>query len=272
MRVYISADIEGVAGVVAPVQGQAGQSEYEKARVLMTEEVNAVVEGLVESGVREIVVNDSHGPMTNLLPELLHPAADLILGKPKPMNMACGLTADFDLMCLVGHHSMAGKGGVLAHTTNGFAFREVRVNGKPCGEPAIYGVYAGELGVPVGLISGDDCTRDENAPIFPEAEFVVVKQSFGQRAARQVSVVRARAMLKEAAVRAVKDAGGKAPVRWQGPFRAEFAMANAALADQMAVLPPAERVDAVTVGFDCATMAEVIGWMTGLSAMSFALR
>ena len=84
--------------------------------------------------------------------------------------------------------------------------------------------------------------------------------------------VRARTMLKEAAVRAVKDAGGKAPVRWQGPFRAEFAMANAALADQMAVLPPAERVDAVTVGFDCATMAEVIGWMTGLSAMSFALR
>jgi D-amino peptidase len=272
MRVYISADIEGVAGVVAPAQGQAGHPEYERARVLMTEEVNAVVEGLVGAGAREVVVNDSHGPMTNLLPERLHPAADLILGKPKPMNMACGLTDDFDLMCLVGHHSMAGKGGVLAHTTNGFAFREVRVNGEPCGEPAIYGTYAGELGVPVGLISGDDRTRDENAARFPQTEFVVVKQAFGQRAARQVSVARARAMLKEAGARAVREAGGKAPVPWPGPLRVEFAMANAALADQMAVLPPAERVDAVTVGFDCATMAEVIGWMTALSAMSFALR
>lgn len=272
MRVYISADIEGVAGVVAPAQGQAGHAEYEKARVLMTEEVNAVVAGLAQAGAEEIVVNDSHGPMTNLLPQLLHPAADLILGKPKPMNMACGLTPDFDLFLMVGHHSMAGRGGVLAHTTNGFAFREVRVNGTPCGEPAIYGLYAGELGVPVGLISGDDRTRDENRDLFPQAEFVTVKQSFGQRAARQVSVARARTMLTEGAIRAAERAAAIPPVTWPGPFRAEFVMNSAALADQMEVLPPALRVDATTVAFDCANMAEVIGWMTGLSAMSFALR
>ena len=94
MRVYISADIEGVAGVVASQQGQPGNGEYEKARILMTNEVNAVIEGLVEAGATEILVNDSHGPMTNILPSLLHPAADLILGKPKPMNMACGLGCD----------------------------------------------------------------------------------------------------------------------------------------------------------------------------------
>ncbi|MBW9088627.1 M55 family metallopeptidase [Rhizobium wenxiniae] len=272
MRVYISADIEGIAGVVASVQGQVGHAEYEKARVLMTEEVNAVVEGLVEAGVEEIVVNDSHGPMTNILPAILHPAADLILGKPKPMNMACGLTADFDLFFMVGHHSMAGRGGVLAHTTNGFAFAQVRVDGVPYGEPGIYGAYAGELGVPVGLVSGDDCTRDENAGFFPDAEFVVVKQSFGQRAARQVSVHRARSMLKDAAIRAVREAGTKKIFSLPGPHKVEFVMNNAALADQMSVLPPARRVDARTVGFDCKDMGEVIGWMTALSAMSFALR
>ncbi|RNF34566.1 M55 family metallopeptidase [Paracoccus methylarcula] len=272
MRIYISADIEGVAGVISPAQGQAGHPEYEKARELMAAEVNAVVEGLVEAGATEILVNDSHGPMTNLLPQRLHPAADLILGKPKPMNMACGLTGEFDLIFMTGHHSMAGKGGVLAHTTNGFAFREIRINGTPCGEPAIYGAYAGELGVPVGLISGDDCTRDENAPIFPQAEFVTVKHAYGHRAARQVSVSRAHAMLKEGAIRAVKRAGEMKPARWQGPFRAEFVMGNAALADQMSVLPPSRRIDAMTIGFDCATMAEVIGWMAALSAMSFALR
>ncbi len=215
MRVYISADIEGVAGVVVPAQGQAGHVEYEKARILMTEEVNAVVEGLVEAGATEILVNDSHGPMTNILPSLLHPAADLLLGKPKPMNMACGLTAEFDLFLMVGHHSMAGKGGVLAHTTNGFAFREVRINNLPYGEPGIYGAYAGELGVPVGLVSGDDCTRDENIGFFPDAEFVVVKQSFGHRAARQVSVQRARAMLREGRyVQSAKLVVKSIPAEW----------------------------------------------------------
>ena len=172
MRVYVSADIEGVAGVVSPLQCQPGNAEYERARRLMTQEVNAVIEGLAEAGATEIVVNDSHGPMTNLLPDELHAAADLILGKPKPMNMAAGLTGDFDLMFMVGHHSMAGRGGVLAHTTNGFAFREVRVNGRPCGEPAIYGLYAGELGVPVGLISGDDVTRDVLRPVARGEEAV----------------------------------------------------------------------------------------------------
>lgn len=272
MRVYICADIEGVAGVVAPQQGQAGHSEYEKARILMTEEVNAVITGLVEAGADEILVNDSHGPMTNILPNLLHPAADLILGKPKPMNMACGLSSEFDMMFLTGHHSMAGRGGVLAHTTNGFAFREIRINGVAYGEPGIYGAYAGELGVPVGLVSGDDRTRDENSALFAGAEFVVVKQAFGQRAARQVSVQRAHAMLREGAARALRNVGNMQPFVVKGPFAVEFVMNSAALADQMSCLPPSRRLDDMTVGFDCATMAEVIGWMASLSAMSFALR
>jgi D-amino peptidase len=271
MRVHISADIEGVAGVVAPTQCQAGQAEYEKARILMTHEVNAVIEGLLDGGATEIVVNDSHGQMTNLLPELLHPAADLILGKPKPMNMACGLETSHDLFCMVGHHSRAGGTGVLSHTTNGFAFREVRVNGTPCGEPAIYGAYAAELGVPVGLISGDDQTLAENRDLFPDAEIVVVKHAFGQRAARSVSVQRARDMLHAAAHRAAS----RPQVRPQppaGPFRAEFDLSSVGLADQVAILPPAVRLGPVTVAFDCRSMAEVIGWMTALSAMSFALR
>lgn len=272
MRVYISADIEGVAGVVAPAQCQAGHAEYEKARILMTQEVNAVIEGLLDGGATEIVVNDSHGPMTNLLPDLLHPAADVILGKPKPMNMACGLDGGFDLFCMIGHHSRAAAGGVLSHTTNGFAFHEVRVNGVPCGEPAIYGAYAAELGIPVGLISGDDRTEAENRPLFPDAEFAVVKHACGERAARQVSVSRARTMLREAARKAVLRGDRPPPARPQGPFRVEFRAARAVLADQFAVLPPAIRVDPVTVAFDCRTMAEVIGWMTALSAMSFAVR
>lgn len=276
MRVFISADIEGVAGVVAPSQCQAGHADHEKARILMTQEVNAVIEGLLEGGATDLLVNDAHGGMTNLLPDLLHPAADLILGKPKPMNMACGLDGSFDLFCMVGHHSRAGGGGVLSHTTNGFAFHQVRVNGTPCGEPAIYGAYAAELGVPVGLISGDDRTEAENRDLFPDAEFAVVKHAMGERAARQLSVARAHLLLHETALRAALRAGRRTdrprPPVPRGPFRAEFVASRAALADQFAVLPPAIRVDPMTVAFDCATMAEVIGWMTSLSAISFAVR
>lgn len=272
MRVYISADIEGVAGVVSPSQCQAGHADHEKARMLMTREVNAVVEGLLDGGATDIVVNDSHGQMTNLLPDLLHPAADIILGKPKPMNMASGLTREHDLFCMIGHHSRAGGGGVLSHTTNGFAFREVRVNGVPCGEPAIYGAYAAELGVPVGLISGDDRTRDENLPLFPDACFAVVKHSLGERAARQLSVSRAHDVLRTAAADAARRAGTISLHPPEGPFRMEVAASRAVLADQFEVLPPAIRLDATTVAFDCASMADVIGWMTALSAMSFAVR
>lgn len=272
MQVYISADIEGVAGVVAPSQGQAGHPDHEKARLLMTREVNALIEGLIEGGATEVLVNDSHGQMTNLLPELMHPAAELILGKPKPMNMACGLDGGFDRLCLLGHHSRAGAEGVLAHTTNGFAFAELRVNGAPIGEPAIYGLHAAELGVPLALVSGDDATRVENAALFPEAEFVVVKHALGQRAARQVSVARAHDLLRSAGRRAASRRDWPAPTPPEGPFRAEFDVTKAVLADQFAVLPPAIRTGPMTVAFDCASMAEVIGWMTALSAMSFAVR
>lgn len=272
MRVFISADIEGVAGVVAPSQCQAGHPDHDKARILMTHEVNAVIEGLLEGGATRIVVNDSHGPMINLLPDLLHPSADLILGKPKPMNMACALDQGFDLFCMVGHHSRAGGGGVLSHTTNGFAFSEVRINGTPCGEPAIYGAYAAELGVPVGLVSGDDRTEAENRALFPDAEFAVVKYAMGERSACQLSVARARTMLHQSAARVARRGIRVSPTAPKGPFRAEFRSPRAVFADQFAVLPPAIRLDPVTVAFNCGTMAEVIGWMTALSAMSFAVR
>ena len=95
MKIYISADIEGVAGVVSPQQGQPGNPEYERARRLMTEEVSAAIDGAFAGGATEVLVNDSHGPMTNIIPELLDPRAELILGKPKAANMCAGLDASF---------------------------------------------------------------------------------------------------------------------------------------------------------------------------------
>ncbi|CAH2601742.1 D-aminopeptidase [Rhodovastum atsumiense] len=272
MKIYISADIEGIAGVVAPQHGQPGNPEYERARRLMTEEVNAAIDGAFAGGAAEVLVNDGHGPMLNLLPELIDPRAELILGKPKPANMFAGLGAEHAGVMCVGFHAGAGEFGVLAHTTNGAAFRAVRLNGTACSEATLYGAYAGALGVPVILISGDDATATSCGALFPVAQRVVVKQALGQRAARAVAPARAREMLRDAAATAVRDAARIAPFRIAGPYRLELDLATPALADLAAIIPVAERPGPITVAFAAETMAQVLGWLNTVSALAAFLR
>ena len=125
--------------------------------------------------------------------------------------------------------------------------------------------------MPVALISGDDVTCAENRPLFPQAEFIEVKQAYGQRAARNLSVVRARARLRDGAEAAARRVYAP-PARPEGPFHVAFTFSRPVLADQAALLPPAIRHSPVQVGFDCISMADVINWMTSLSALSLALR
>ncbi|ALG72862.1 D-aminopeptidase [Azospirillum thiophilum] len=277
MKIYISADIEGVAGVVSQQQVTPGNTEYERARRLMTAEVNAAIEGAVAGGASEILVNDSHGPMLNLLPDELHPAAELILGRPKPIGMFAGLEPGTAGVMCVGFHSSARQYGILAHTTNSFAFGRVVVNGLELGEAGNYGAYAGEIGVPVILLSGDDRFAAEMAPLFPDAEQVVVKHALGQRAARAVAPSVARDRIREAAARAVRRASSippfRVPPRGDGaPYRLEIEMNSPALADLASLIPVSERLDPVTIRLPAASMAAALGWINTLSAMSASLR
>ncbi|WP_145134633.1 M55 family metallopeptidase [Roseomonas gilardii] len=274
MKIYVSADIEGVAGVVSPQQGQPGNPEYERARRLMTEEVSAVVAGAFDGGATEVLVNDSHGPMTNLIPELLDPRAELILGKPKPMNMCAGLDGSFGAAMFTGYHTGAGRHGVLAHTVNGFAFRTIRLNGQPCSEATLNGAYAGSLGVPVVLISGDDLTAEECGEHFLDARRVVTKQALGARAARAISPALARERLRIEAEAAVREARTRrlALFTVAPPYRLEIVLNTPALADLAAIIPAAERLDPVTVGFDATRMEDVLGWVNTVSALSAFLR
>ncbi|HTI00714.1 MAG TPA: M55 family metallopeptidase [Acidisoma sp.] len=272
MKVYICVDIEGVAGVVTPEQGTPGNTEYERARRLMTEEANAAIEGAVAAGATTVVVNDAHGPMTNLLPELLRPEASFITGRPKPFNMFAGLTSEFDAVFCVGHHAGASGFGVLAHTTNGFAFRSVSIDGRRLGEPGLYGAYAGALGVPIALITGDDRCATENRQIFPGTTFVTVKMALGNRAAKAMSVESARAAIRVGAERALMTKPLPAPFVIDQPRSLELVMSHPALGDLAEVLPTAERVDAVTIRFSISCVAEAIGWMNAVSAMSASMR
>jgi D-amino peptidase len=272
VQIYISADIEGIAGVVTPQQGQPGNSEYERGRRLMTEEVNAAIAGAFDSGATEVLVNDAHGPMVNLLPDLLDERAELLLGKPKPCNMFAGLTpAHTGVMC-IGYHAGASRPGVLAHTVYGFAFREIRVNGLPCSEATLYGAYAGSLGVPVIMISGDDVTAAECGSLFPGVKAVVVKWALGARAARALSPARARSQLRAAAAQAVASANAVAPFCIPGPYRLEVDLSSPVLADLAAIIPVAERIGPTTIGFSATAMPEVLGWVNTLSALSSTLR
>lgn len=272
MKIYISADIEGVAGVVHPQQGSMGNGEYERARRLMTQEVNAAIAGAFAGGATEVLVNDSHGEMRNLLPDELDPRAELILGKPKPLNMFEGLTREHAGVFCLGYHARARAEGVLAHTTNGFAFSRIRLNGRELGEAGLYAAYAGALDVPVVLLSGDDRLEAETRSLFPESQYAVVKQALGQRAARSVAPERARALIRDKAEAAVRGASSTRPFTMSGPYRLEFELNTPALCDLAAIIPVASRIDAVTVAFEPESVEHAIRWVNTLSALSAVLR
>jgi D-amino peptidase len=272
IKIYISADIEGVAGVVSPQQGSMGNGEYERARRLMTQEVNAAIEGAFAGGATEVLVNDAHGDMRNLLPDDLDPRAELISGKPKLLNMFEGLAPDHAGVICLGYHARAREAGVLAHTTNGFAFGRIRLNDAELGEAGLYGAYAGSLGVPVIMLSGDDRLKSETQPLFPDARYAVVKQAISQRAARSRSPERARDLIRSETEAAVRHAPSSRPFIIEGPYRLEVELNTPALCDLASVIPSAMRLDAVTVAFAPESIEHAVRWVNTLSALSAVLR
>src|SRR5690625_5012441 len=156
MRVFISVDIEGVAGVTHRDQTGKDGPDYEQARVLMTNEANAAIKGAVQAGADEIVVNDSHGSMRNICIEMLSEEARLISGSPKRLAMMEGITQDFDAAIFIGYHAKSGSQGILNHTYSGKAIGQVKVNDVEYGEFGLNALIAGEYNVPVVFVSGCD--------------------------------------------------------------------------------------------------------------------
>jgi D-amino peptidase len=272
MRIFISADIEGVAGVVNAQQGAPGNPEYERARRLMTQEVNAAIAGAFDGGASYVLVNDSHGPMVNLIPEDLDPRAECIIGRPKPGSMAAGLDSSFDGVFFTGYHSGAGRHGVLSHTVSGFAFQALRMNDIDTAEATLYGAYAGELGVPVLMLTGDDQLQAQCTGHFPGAAFVVVKHALGHRSARALSPEVARARIQAAAEQAVRDLNDKPLFLIPGPVRLEADMATVAMADLCAQIPGCQRLGPRGVAFACPDVATAQRWIGIMATLAGTLR
>ncbi|MCL3995464.1 MULTISPECIES: M55 family metallopeptidase [Streptomyces] len=224
MRIYISADMEGVTGLVDADDVQPGGRDYERGRAKMAEDVNAAVRGALAAGAVHVLVNDAHGPMRNLLPEALHPAARLVRGRPKQLGMLEGLTGEYDAVLCVGYHSRAGAPGVLSHSFMGHEIEDMWLDGRPVGEIGLAQATAAALGVPVVALTGDDAACAEMTEWDASVATVPVKYARDRFSAELRPEAEAREAIEETVAAALTPAPRRpAPsaaeatlaVRWQ---------------------------------------------------------
>ncbi|UXY20464.1 M55 family metallopeptidase [Streptomyces cynarae] len=246
MRIYISVDMEGVTGLVDADDVQPGGRDYERGRLMMAEDVNAAIRGAVAAGATEITVNDAHGPMRNLLPESLHPAARLIRGKPKQMLMLEGLAPEHDAAVFVGYHSRAGALGVLSHSFMGHEIEDMWLDGRAVGEIGLAHATAAAIGVPVTVLTGDDCACTEMTEWDASVTTVAVKYARDRFTADLRPAEEARAAI-ENAVAASLSAPPKVPVVAAAPATLTVRWQSASVASTLLGIPGVTLADTRTV-------------------------
>jgi len=251
LRVFISADMEGVAGVVNEEQLGPDGFEYPLFRKLMTGEVNAAIEGALAAGATQVTVADSHGNGLSLLPDELNPQARLIRSWPRPLGMMEGVERGFDAALFIGYHASGGTaGGVRAHTNSSKRYVSVRLNGQHASEGLLNAAIAGHYGVPVVLVSGDDkAVAEIQRSVDPAIAGVAVKRAIGNHAADNLSPQAAREQICAATVAALRRARAAKPFVLAAPVRLEVTFKNIINAEVLAFLPVFERVDGTTIGF-----------------------
>ena len=211
MKVFVSSDMEGTAGIVDWAQCVGDGREAEAGRALLLGEVNAAITGAVAGGATEVVVNDSHSTMRNLPAAALAGRASYLSGAFKPLYMMQGLDETFDAVFYVSYHCSVGAAANLSHTYNPRAFSEIRLNGAVTGEAGINSLVAAAHGVPVVLVTGDRVACDEAAEALPGLHRAVVKEAVSRNAGLSLHPERAREVIAAAAEQAVRDAASIAP-------------------------------------------------------------
>jgi D-amino peptidase len=247
LKVYISVDMEGIAGIATAAQ--AGGRDYEWARPLMLAETNAAVAGAFDAGATEVVVNDAHGSHTNLRADLLDRRATLITGSPKPYGMAEGLDASFDAVIFIGYHGHANQVDAVMGHTYSHALRHVRINGREVGEYGTAGMIAGHHRVPVVFASGDRAFAEEARRFFPGVEALAVKEGIGFNAAKTLHPEVARTRITAGVKAALARRGEIRPVAITTPITLEVELSATNFADYVMFVPGMERVDGATVRY-----------------------
>jgi D-amino peptidase len=262
LRAYISVDLEGLPGVVSTTMLSPWSSQFSLASKIATRLVNTVVDELYGNGFTEILVADSHGLMTNINYLELDSRVDVIQGYPRPFSMVSGLTREYSAVFFIGYHSAAGTmHGVLEHTYSGRVFSEIRVNDIRASEFLINSLYAGELGVPVAMLAGDEYLRKEVEMYLPWTVFIPLKKGVSRFAAYYPSLEKAERALREG----VKEACSKHRNRGlrvfqlEKPYRVELVFRESLVADVLEAWDIMERVNAYTVRFSAESARKMLG-------------
>ena len=251
MNVYISADMEGTAGVVSWAQvDPTNTTEYPYYRTLMSREVRAAIEGARSAGAREILVNDSHSSMRNVLWDEMPEGVRMIYGNRKPFSMAEGINESFGAAFFTGYHGAVGQAdAVLCHTYTSDTIYNVRMNGTACSEALLNAAVLGICGVPVVLITGDRATVDDAKVHMPWIHGVVTKDAIGNYAANLRSPGEVRAAIAQGAAEAVRNINRAKVFVFASPVTMEIDTVRTQNADFMELIPGFERTGGRTVRY-----------------------
>jgi D-amino peptidase len=259
MKVYISADLEGVLGVTSPHQcfPTADPAGYHQAVNQLVLELNTVISAFQQHNVMDITVNDAHGYMANLAPLHLPNHVRLLTGKPKAYAMSAGLDSTYTMACYIGYHSKVGtENGVLCHTFHDQIW-DVSVNGVSLGEGGFNALYAGiEHQVPVALVSGDAAFCAELQALLPNVTMVVTKQGLSFSAALHESWDTLNQRYVNAVGSVCKTSPPK-PLHWPAPYELTVTLATTQGADIACTLPWLTRINGRQFGYTAPSFATV---------------
>ncbi len=269
LKVFISVDMEGIDNVVGTGQLGPGQFEYERFRELMTQEVNAAARAAFDAGAQEVVVADSHGNAMNVLADRLDSRVRLVRGWPRPLLMMDPIDASFSAAIFVGYHAREGSElGVLEHTMSSRDIYDLRLNGVSVPEAGFSAAIAGDFGVPVVLVAGDQTITAQARQLLGNIEVAQVKRAISRTAAESLTPEAAQKLIAERTRAALSRLAEFKPYRVSHPVTMEIAFKSTRSPELIAYLPGVKRVDGHTISFAGKDMTEVTKFLSFLMTYS----
>ncbi len=258
MKVFISVDMEGCAGIVHVDQTRGNGSDFNRCREWMTAEANAAALGALDAGARDVVINDSHGDMRGILIDRLDPRVELISGDLKPLSMCQGMEMAANAALFIGYHAgMGATYGVLDHTYAGAVVSKVHINGREFNEAGINALVAGYYNTPVVLVTGDDRTCEEAEAQLGDVATVCVKKAVSRYCARSITPAAAQERIRDAARKAVAGARKRKPFGLKAPYTLQIRVLNSGMADHIEMMPGIRRIGGTAVEYKSADFLEV---------------
>lgn len=266
MRILISADMEGVTGVTFPDDVEPGSARWSYHRDFFTGDVNAAIAGFFDAGASEVLVNEAHADKRNLLLDRIDPRASVLIGTHKPWSMMEGIDRGYDAVGFVGYHAAAGQQGVLSHTYLPNMITGVWLNGAVCSEGYMNAALAHEFGVPVVLVTGDDCAVADAKSYAPAAQLVQVKQCVDRYTAICLTPTRTAELIRAGAAAALDPLPAVTPL--DGPYRFEIEFDATHPVAMTTAIPDVEQVGLRRVAFELPSMKLAIRCFRAVTALA----